>query len=61
MTKVLSDYHYRESKEDWEKRIFRERDKQVAKEDGADEEYHRKKEDTVVIPSITYKCHQASG
>jgi len=33
----LSDNHYTESKEDWEKRIFRARERQQYKEDHADD------------------------
>ena len=34
----MNDNHYQESKEDWQKRIFRERDRQQYKEDHADDE-----------------------
>ena len=34
----MNDNHYTESKEDWEKRMFRARDKQKFKEDHADDE-----------------------
>ena len=34
----MNDNHYRESKEDWQKRIFRERDRQQYKEDHTDDE-----------------------
>ena len=45
MPKTLSDKHYRESKEDWEKRIFKERDKQRAEEDEADNKRDRDREE----------------